>query len=168
MRQGVVSDDAQESPPPVRAESFSGPLPVYERIPGTPRFLWIALLAEAVYGGLVLFAPDTFPPGYWILFTLAIWLWAMVVQFRQGNNRWRFPMRALVLASSCYITARASFWILYEFLITTEGVFSFEIYLEDFALMAYGTIAVNVLLAGMGFLFAERRREPPPTPAAAT
>ena len=164
MRQGVVDKDATERHlaglhAPLSGESASIASP-----PSSYRWIWILFLIEAAYVALVMAAPNTVPPGLWILITVVIWGATLMIVFRGGSQRLYFPYRALISAASFYVTARALYWALYWFLLTMEQIIVFEIARQDLMLLGGATIAVNVIIAVLGFVISPTYTKRAPAP----
>jgi hypothetical protein len=108
-------------------------------------------------------APEVFPPGFWILFSVAACAAVLLALFRGSRQTWRFSYRALLTAAAYYTTSKVVYWGLYWFLLTTEETVTFEIYPEDLYLMGAVTVAANGVM-GLAGLFMPTQM--PPAPAA--
>jgi hypothetical protein len=150
MRQGVADHDSVKTHLSTLHVPLAGEGVVKASPPQTDRGLWIFLLVEAVYAGMTMALPGTFPPGIWIILTIAVTAFALFDLFRGDGKRWYFPYRALITATGYYVTARSMYWALYWFLLTMEGTIIFEIAQQDLLMLGGLTILGNVILGVLG------------------
>lgn len=153
MRQGIVDrdrvdDHLSDLHAPLAGDGAIQP----DRIPHTSALPWLLLLVEAGYAGLTMVAPGVFPPGVWILFTVAACAAVLMTLLRGRDKRWSFAYRALISTASFYTTAKSLHWGLYWFLLSMEQIVIFEIARSDLLILGGATVVINGLLAVLGFV----------------
>ncbi len=163
-RQGVADAERLEANLADRHAPIAGESAATAAPPKKRRLPWLMLYAEAAYAALTMAAPEVFPPGVWIFFTVAAWAVILMVVFRDSNLRFNFPYRALMTVTSFYVTARALYWALYWFLLSMEQIIVFEISRQDLLLLGGTTIAVNIVLATLGLIMRAGRPTRPAQP----